>query len=581
MVDSAKENVIYKLIETEEDRDCTIFTLPIQLVKNRAEQFINDDSTKSSVETYAKQKEIERKKNAMGFGDETDWIKKPSTTGSCRNNKKKGRESPDSNSEYAPKKRRAKAPDFFLATQACCNLMLVASKGFLIEVMKGHLLYDYINDNLNQRYTSFEKEVGDRLKGIAIANFVDKIDGNGPDITFSDWRWEMRSRNDIMDDLKNLVGNADYAHAVLRYCLPHYNALNAIRDLPMEEYLKALDGIRDASLHTCSKCGLEFPVAYSKQVIVDRQSNDEKDLFFCLYCTSTFNEGSTLLPQKAREIIMVIMRLLKEYTESRYRSPDSFKKAWEMKLLSTKQPSKKKFVFAMFGGMTQITKDIKEELLKYKMHYMLQDTKPPQRVHILRKADSLLRRVMTGLREAFSPLYNRIHNEVISWYMNEGITIFANLPNNKSTKLLPAPSHTTSLMISLAEVSKKDGFAKWILVPPISIDNMVSWMKAQNCINRPLTLEEMEKAAKDMKEIVVYKQQPGEVVTVPVGWAYCVYHNEPSLQLSFDWIERNTLHLCTLSYIHCWRQLTDMSPDIHSVKMNFMSTAISKLSVFK
>lgn len=557
----AVTETIYKLIEAEEDKECNIFSLPIQLIKNRAEQFLNEPATKILVNTHVRQKEVEKKRNAMGFNHEIGIFE----------------ESLLLNSYSVPKRRRAKAPEFFLASQSYSNLKVIASKAFLIEVMKGHLLYDYTHDNFTQRHTPFEKTVGYRLKGIAIAIFADKTDYIHCNSNNIVWKWEMRSRNDILEDLTMLVPNADYSHAVLRYCLPHYNSLNTVCDLPVDDYVKALDGVRDASLHACSRCGLEFPLAYSKQVLIDSCSNDEKDLFFCLYCTSIFNKGSTLLPQKTKETIMVITRLLKEYTESRYRSPISFTKNWELQLLSTKRPYKKKFVFTVFGGLNQMTKNIREELSRYKTHYFSNDVEPSRRIPILRKADSFLRDVMFGLREAFSPLHNRIHNELLSWRLNEGVVVFSNTVDSKSTEFLPSPSHTTSLLISLADNPAKNGFAKWMLVPPLLIDKMVYWMNSQNCTSRTLSIEEMDKAAKLLDEIVVYKQQPGEVVTIPVGWAYCIYHNQPSLQLSFDWIEQGSLHLCTLSYIHCWRQLTNISPKAQPVEMNFMSMAMSKL----
>lgn len=575
----------HRLIDTEADQQCNaiatdLFDLPLKLLKSLAEDFANETSTKKAVELFVSQLDQNRKKTTKAYSEfPPSHDEKYQQQVQEHNDHQDAESKKKSTKSPARKKRRCKSPDFFLARHKA-NLRIVASKLFLIDVLKGHLLYDYVNDNLTQRHIPYDNSLGDRIIGIVIANFANKTPFSKNDNAPIEWSWQLRKRQELVNDLKIVVPNADQTFAVLRYSLPHYAVLDSLYNTSENDSSTSLDEAGEASLVGCARCGFEVPLAFSKKKIANEVGKQEKQHFYCLYCTSLFNDEGVLLPQIPKPKILVITKLLRDYSTSRYCGNINSKKNWSLKILSTKKPEKRPSGLAVFQNPIQVIQSTKTELHKYKVHMSSTKADHFERILLPDEAKSFFKDIILALRDSLSQLYDRMHTELIIWRYNEGITVYDN-PSAAFCNICFTYCHRTFLLMSMSSDSSVKQNAKWILIPPVLVEKIFDWMENHDLVGKEISELHMQEITTTFPEILIYKQEPGEFITVPVGWGYSLYHSAPSVQVSFDWIERNTLHLCVLSYIYCWLKLTNISPRRQRVHLNFMTLAISELVTYK
>lgn len=564
-----------------------LFSLPIEFLKTRAEEFLKDECVQQMVNNFVQQSKMERKIISNGF--DPSMVPLTDTLSNGKPNGKRNLEEPNkriwenvsSTMISVPKRRRLKTPDFFLSAGGQSKLKIVASKVFLIEIMKGHLLFDYATENLTQRHSPYGKAGGDRVKGIAVADFVEdiKFDANGiPSITF---QWQMRRHFDIVEDLEPLVPNADYAYTVLRYCLPHTQALEELKDLSTTQYILKMDMVGDARFQFCISCGFELPFAVSKELLQGDEKKTDSELFYCAYCSFRFNPGMYLLPRVSIDYMKVLLRLLKEYRESHHTSSGCCQRDWELKCLSVKRPRKEKFTHGSFLEPGHMSRKATEEIQKYRSYYQGNMPAAMTRIPLLKMGDSVLRKILGAMREMYSPFNERIRHENVWSESHGGLTVYSDQVQSKSMKLKYPECSAVSLLLPITDGEPCEGSAYWLFIPPILLDQVVDWMTGQGWINHPPSLQQLNELSGKFRDTILFQQHSEEVIQIPVGWAYITLHTKPSMQLSFDWIEQNSLHLCVASYINCWHHLTSGVFQKEHSRMEFMSVAMSTLFRFK
>lgn len=584
MTETNPQEAKHRLIDIEKDDQCNstvtdLFALSLQLVKHLAEEFANEASTKQCVESFVRRLDQNRKKTTNAYCNAVGSLNEEHQQ-YVDNQKDRSHNGMPCKTIRAKKKRRCQSPDFFVACHGYANLRIVASRMFLIEVMKGHLLYDYVNENLTQRHIPYDKSLGDRIKGVVVANFVNKTPFSRNDEDPIEWCWQLRKRQELVSDLSLIVPNADQTFAVLRYSLPHYSVLDTLCTALSSGSSKSLDEGGEASLEGCARCGFEVPLAFSKSTVWDQEEKREKYQFYCLYCTPLFNTGSVLLPKIPTSKILAIVKLLNEYSTSRYCGNINGKKTWSLEILSAKRPEKQLCRFSIFQNPPQIIQDTKTELHRYKVRSNHSKEDCQNRLILLDEPTSFFKDIVAELRNTVSQSHDRMHTELIVWRYNEGITVYDGT-SCKCCRIFFTYCHTTFLLMSLSSNTSVEKNATWILIPPLLVDGIVDWMKSHDLLGEKLSDDHMKVLIDLFPDVLVYKQMPGEYITVPVGWGYGIYHPEPSLQISFDWIERHTLHLCVLSYIHCWLTVTNSLPTKQRVHLDFMTLAISELVTYK
>lgn len=581
--------------EYGEDASVDLFSHPLSIVIHLAQAFAQEQSTKQVVDLFVRHMHFKRKRNKMmikGYTINEQFERREKLP-----KKKRDRDTLDTEflireeekkEEKKQIKRCSKAPNFFLASNKFSNLRIVVSRIFLVEILKAHLLYDPLTDVLSQKHQPYDRSIGNRIKGVVVSIFIE-----GPCVqngfqTPLDWKWELRRRSDLLDDVVLVSPTADQMFAVLRYCFPHFEALRAFEKMSDNDYHRRLqDGsIRSYEEPFCGRCGSELALLYSRVQVGDDKEGPHDDQFLCLYCTMLHNVKAPLIPLKPKTEISSIFRLLKAYhdIDISHRSTFIADRKWEVALLSQKHPRVQNFKTGFLESMTDnavvdAAKRAAEETTKYTQRDKSANNFRMQRYTLLEGPASFFKTIISNLRAEFSPPSLCLQSEQICSDQNEGVTIYNDDARLKSATFSYNPSNTTSLLIPITVEYAPQATATWLLIPPFITDDVVKWVQTKHRQTYRLDFAEVEQVSDVFKDVIIITQKPGQVVTVPVGWGYFTFHNQPSIQLSFDWIERSTLHLSVLCYTHFWRTLADTSQKRDRIHIKFMSYALSKLHV--
>lgn len=515
---------------------CDLISPCFAIIERRVQEFIREKETMEVVSLFEKYLEYKTKQNTMEvrryiYSDEEK---------KCNDDPYRIFRRDNAAAKPPSKKRRAKAPDMFLAAVHYSVLRIVASRVFLVDLLKGHLLQDGYNENLMKRYTPFNESYGFRIHGVIVAVLSDVTNYSHQGPAEIQCKWIMREKKEFLEDIASLSPNGDATFTILRYCLPHQNTLKLLSETPEPEFSRLAEQASFATNMVCYTCSHELAFALS----VDKQGK-----YHCLYCSK---KKCVYMPTAHKQTLNMILDLIYAYETSNFRSTYINQREWELEVLDRFSP----VIFNIHSPNDKIDESARTELISYftsvgdkrkfhqeLRHYLNMDTNG-QPITISQQVPSHVRQLAQHLRNTLCPYHMRI--------------ILKTAPPQHVIKVggtfQCSTMHLAAMLITVTSASSKDhGRAKWLLVPP-SLTSKISEFLENSSQNKSL-LQNIESIRKRYSNVSVVVQEEGDVVCVPPGWGYIIYHLTQSLILSVKWVETQHLHLTVLSYIYCWRPI--------------------------
>jgi hypothetical protein len=415
--------------------------------------------------------------------------------------------------------------------------------------------------------TMYDKQT--RVAGVHIANLEPSPFDGG-----------VASPEQVEDLAKRLAKVFPYADEIFSEHIhvgDHLRDLNQLLALEDAEYSERKSLFDSASESSCAKCGLTCAVA--AHVVWEKEENMGKLIYFsicrCLFCGPA--AGTKLCPVVAAEQLSLLTNLVKSVKEAKgsVLAGDGKEGESAIEFLTDKKREGSWVEDFMTGEPRPSMELVKQNIewyysadhvkfgVGYKFLQILapNDVMPPDA-----REKQLVGKALCSLKKKYCS------NSLLASNTPEsdlcGILLDADSGDvgRKTplgwTRLQLDPVCTVHLLFEWEDegCQAKSGPATWLIVAPWVLAEALDSVNAklEQRKHGPPKLEEvhMHEIKKEVGDgIWVVEQAHGQVVHIPVGYAYAVANSGRNFKITRDFVPQGSLHRCVLSHKYLCRKM--------------------------